>query len=48
MKMKIRDMKELIKLYGVQIECQENGSNNPEDLVDGIFLSYERLKELGL
>lgn len=29
---------------GIEIECQANGSNNPEDLVDGIFIPYSELK----
>lgn len=34
----------LIKV-GIDIECQANGSNNPEDLEGGIFIPYRLLKK---
>lgn len=34
---------ELLKC-GIEIECQANGGNNPEDLEDGIFIPYRWLK----
>lgn len=35
---------EELRNVGIEIECQANGSNNPEDLVDGIFIPYSFFK----
>lgn len=34
---------ESLKEHGVQIECQADGSNNPQKLEDGIFIPYRWL-----